>query len=233
MVPDECLGRNPQDSKHFATSTACYSFASEIHGKKESQMKHSMRPKNWRAYRATIGFVLCVAFLLGAGQAAAQQKDKKNKKDSAAPSTTPVIPLPDEQLVDYMISTMLGAWQVGDIEKLHECYADEVAIVSSTWNPPVIGWGNYLPLYQQQRARMQQVHMDRSNSLIKVNGNSAWATYQWDFGGTVDGQPTVSQGHTTLVMEKRNAKWVIVLNHTSVAEGRPVNTGTPASAPPH
>jgi ketosteroid isomerase-like protein len=132
-----------------------------------------------------------------------------------------------------MISTMLGAWQVGDIEKLHQCYSDEVAIVSSTWNPPVIGWSNYLPLYQQQRARMQQVRMDRSNTLIKVNGNSAWATYQWDFGGTVDGQPMVSQGHTTLVMEKRNAKWVIVLNHTSVAEGRPVNTGNPASAPPH
>ncbi len=200
-------------------------------------MKHEMRPKDWRACRAAIGFMLCVAFLLGAaGQAAAQQKDKKNKKDTPASSTTSVIPLPDEQQVDYMISTMLGAWQVGDIEKLHQCYADDVTIVSSTWNPPVIGWSNYLPSYQQQRARLQQVRMDRSNSLIKVNGNFAWATYQWDFGGVVDGQPAVSQGHTTLVMEKRNAKWVIVLNHTSVAEGRPVNTGTPgtpAPAQPH
>jgi ketosteroid isomerase-like protein len=97
----------------------------------------------------------------------------------------------------------------------------------------VIGWNNYLPLYQQQRARMQQVRLDRSNSFIKVNGNSGWVTYQWDFSGTVEGQPSVSQGHTTLVMEKRNDKWVIVLNHTSAAEGRPVNTGTPITAQPH
>ncbi len=198
-------------------------------------MTHVTRPKNRRAYRTATGFLLCVALLLGAAsQATAQQKDKKNKKDTPAPSSsTPAISLTDEQQIDYMISTMLGAWQVGDIEKLHGCYADDVTIVSATWNPPVIGWNNYLPLYQLQRARMQQVRMDRSNSFMKVSGNSAWATYQWDFTGTVDGQPTPSQGHTTLVMEKRNNKWVIVLNHTSVAEVRPVNTSTPASAQPH
>jgi ketosteroid isomerase-like protein len=197
-------------------------------------MTHVTRPKNRRAYRTATGFLLCVALLLGvASQATAQQKDKKNKKDTPAPSNTPAIPLPDEQQIDYMISTMLGAWQVGDTEKMHECYADDVTIVSSTWNPPVIGWNAYLPLYQQQRARMKQVRMDRSNSFIKVNGDSAWATYQWDYAGTVDGQPTVSQGHTTLVMQKLNNKWVIELNHTSVAETRPANTSAPASTQPH
>ena len=198
-------------------------------------MTHVTRPKIRRAYRTAIGFLLCVALLLGvASQATAQQKDKKNKKDTPAPSSnTPSIPLPDEQQIDYLISTMLGAWQVGDTEKMHECYADDVTIVSSTWNPPVIGWNTYLPLYQQQRARMKQVRMDRSNSFIRVNGDYAWATYQWDFTGTVDGQPTVSQGHTTLVMQKVNSKWVIELNHTSVAEARPINTSAPAATQPH
>ena len=197
-------------------------------------MKHGMRTKSRRAYRTAVRLVVCLGVLFAAAtQAAAQQKDKKNKKDTPAPSATPVIPLPDEQQIDYLVSTMLGAWQVGDIEKLHQCYADDVTIVSATWNPPVIGWSNYLPLYQQQRARMQQVRLDRSNSFIKVNGSSGWVTYQWDFSGTVEGQPSVSQGHTTLVMEKRNDKWVIVLNHTSAAEGRPVNTGTPTTAQPH
>jgi len=196
-------------------------------------MDQSRLPKSACVYRV-LGFVLCVAALLGtAAQPAAQQKDKKNKKDTPPASSTPIVPLSDEQQVDYLVSTMLGAWQVGDIEKLHQCYADDVTIVSATWSPPVISWNNYLPLYQQQRARMTQVRMDRSNSFVRVNGTSAWATYQWDFSGTVDGQGTVSQGHTTLVMEKRNAKWLIVLNHTSVAEARPANMTAPASAQLH
>lgn len=197
-------------------------------------MKAQMRPKDWRAYPIAIALLFCAGVFFGAvTPAGAQQKDKKNKKDAPAPSTTPTIPLTDERQIDYMISTMLGAWQVGDIEKLHQCYADDVTIVSATWAPPVINWNNYLPLYQQQRARMTQVRLDRSNTLLKVLGNSAWATYQWDFAGIVDGQGAVSQGHTTLVMEKRDAKWVIVLNHTSVAEGRPVNTNATPTGQPH
>jgi ketosteroid isomerase-like protein len=200
---------------------------------KETQMKPEGRPRVARAFRTALGLVLCVAVLFGtASQALAQQKDKKNKKDAPTTSTAPIIPLTDEQQIDYMLSTMLGAWQVGDIDKLHQCYADDVTVVSGTFNPPVISWSNYLPLYQQQRARMQQVRMDRSNTLIKVSGTFAWATFQWDFSGSVDGQPTVSQGHTTLVMEKHDGKWLIELNHTSAVE-RPANTGTPSSAQPH
>jgi ketosteroid isomerase-like protein len=195
-------------------------------------MREKMRPNGARAFRTGLGFLLCVAVLLAAaGQATAQQK--KNKKDTTQPNSGPVIPMTDEKQIDYMISTMLGAWQVGDAGKMHECYADDVTIVSSTFDPPAIGWNTYLPLYQQQRARMQQVRMDRSNTFIKVNGISGWATYQWDFSGTVDGQLSASQGHTTVVVEKRNAKWVIVLNHTSVAEGRPANMSAPSSAQPH
>jgi ketosteroid isomerase-like protein len=84
-------------------------------------------------------------------------------------------------------------------------------------------------VYQQQRARMQQVRMDRYNPHIKVSGTVAWACYQWEFAGVVDGQQTESQGQTTVVLEKRNNHWVIVLNHTSLAQKVP--PAAPASAP--
>jgi ketosteroid isomerase-like protein len=184
-------------------------------------MRERLRPIGLRACRAALALGLCVIVLLGAaGQASAQQKDKKNKKDAMPPAAdnTHVVAMSDEQQIDYLVSSMLGAWQLGDIDKLHQAYADDVTIIAGPYIPPVIGWSNYLPLYQQQRARMQQVRMDRSNTLVKINGTCGWATFQWDFSATVDGQPSVSQGHTTLVVEKRNGKWLITLNHTSVAE---------------
>src|SRR5690348_1629266 len=175
-----------------------------------------------------------VAIVLGAlllaacvSPAAANQKDKKKK--NAAAATTPILPLGDEQAIDYMISEMLGAWQMGDIEKLHKDYADDVIVVNGIWAPPVIGWNNYLAAYQQQHARMQQIRMDRTNTYIKYSGNFAWACYQWEFSAVVDGQPSAARGQTTLIMEKRDNRWVIVHNHTSLAQLAP--STSPANTP--
>jgi ketosteroid isomerase-like protein len=189
-----------------------------------------------RIWRAP-AFLLAGAFLLASLSPAAAQKDKKKKKDQAeSPDSSKTLSaMSDEQQIDYLLSEMLGAWQIGDVEKLHSTYADDVSIVNSVWAPPVIGWTNYAPLFQQQRARMQRVRMDRSNTFIRVNGNTGWACYQWDFSADVDGQPVQSRGQTTVVVVKRNDHWVIVHNHTSLSPGTqqppPANTTTPQQAP--
>ena len=185
-----------------------------------------------RIFQTAIPFLLAAVLFLTCGSPAAAQKEKKKKKDTSPPTDTSnmMIPLPDEQQIDYLLSDMLGAWQVGDIEKLHKDYADDVSIVNGSWAPPIIGWTNYLAVYQQQRTRMQQVRMDRLNTYIKVSGTVGWACYQWDFAAVVDGQPNASQGHTTVVLEKRNNHWVIVHNHTSLAPPRAPQT-VPANAP--
>ncbi len=183
-------------------------------------------PSLRRALLLVLGAALFLTCLL---PVPAQQKDKKKKKDaaSATDNSKPLTLLSDEQQIDYLLSDMLGAWQIGDVEKLHQDYADDVSLVNASWAPPIIGWTNYLAIYQQQRAHVQRVRMDRTNTYIKVSGTGAWACYQWDFEGVVDGNPNRSQGQTTVVLEKRNNRWVIVHNHTSLAPG------VPQAAPPN
>jgi ketosteroid isomerase-like protein len=193
-----------------------------------------------RILRALFTITVSIAILVSMASPLLAQKDKKKKKDpNASGDTHTIIPMPDEQQIDYKISEMLGAWQLGDADRLHQDYADDAVFVSGVWAPPVFGWSNYLPLYQQQRARMQQVRMDRVNTFIKVSGAVGWACYQWDFGGTVDGRGMTSHGQTTLVLEKRGDRWLIVHNHTSTTEASPTTTqpvpqGTPQqpSQPP-
>ena len=175
--------------------------------------------------RGTLTLLLAACFLLAILSPAAQ-KDKKKKKDEASTSNTTL--MTDEQQIDYTLSEMMGAMQVGDIDKLHSTYADDVSVVSANWAPPVMGWANYLAIYQQQRTHMQKVRLDRTNTFIKVKGEVAWACYQWSFIATIDGQPMQSQGQTTVVMEKRNGHWVIVHNHSSLAQPAPATTNTPA-----
>jgi len=199
-----------------------------------------MSPKIAPAARALLSAVLCAAMLLSAaGPAAAQQKDKKNKNKKDTPiETTTRSMMSDEQQIDYQISTMLGAWQVNDLEKLHQTYAEDVVIVSGNWAPPIIGWSNFATMYQQQRAHLQQVRMDRSNTFIKVAGTFGWACYQWDFAASVDGQASAAQGQTTLVFEKQNGHWLIAHNHTSLVQAngallpvKPASAGSAAPAP--
>jgi uncharacterized protein (TIGR02246 family) len=183
---------------------------------------------NLRSLRVSGTLLFALLLLLVAAAPVAAQKKKKD----APPADSSALPLPDEQRVDYVISEMLGAWQLGDIERLHKDYADDVTVVNGIYAPPVMGWTNFLASYQQQRARMQRVRLDRANTYIKVDGNVAWACYQWDFAATVDDQTATAQGQTTLVLQKRDGHWLIVLNHTSlVPSGQVQKPAERANAP--
>ena len=184
-----------------------------------------------RMVRNTFLLLAASALALTCISPAAAQKKKKSDPPPSTDSSKMLMPLNDEQQIDYTLSEMLGAWQLGDVEKLHGDYADDVAIVNGMWAQPIVGWTNYKAVYEQQRARMQQVRMDRTNTYIKVSGTVGWACYQWDFTAIVDGQQTVSQGQTTVVLEKRNSHWLIVLNHTSLAPKVPITAPATAPAP--
>ncbi len=184
-----------------------------------------------RIYAALAALAL-LFFCVAVSQAG--QNDKKKKKDPPRVdnnSANPVIPLTDEQQIDYMISEVLGAWQLGDSNRMHKNYAEDVSVVRSDLEPPIRGWPDYEKGYKQQRATMQQVRMDRSsNTYIKVNGNSAWACFQWDFSAVINGTPSAAMGQTTYVLIKKDNHWLIAHDHTSVVQSsRPQ---TPAGAAP-
>jgi len=188
-----------------------------------------------------IGALLWIAatLIFCASSLNAQQKDKKKKKDAPTvdnSSANPIVPMTDEQQIDYMISEVLGAWQIGDSARMHKNYSDDVSVVNGGWAPPILGWANYEALYKLQRSRMQQVRMDRSNTYIKVNGNAAWACFQWDFAAVIEGAPSAARGQTTYVFIKKDNHWLIAHDHTSVIQAAPAqapsNTVPGSAAPP-
>ncbi len=170
-------------------------------------------------------WIACVLAVIVYAAPVAAQKNKKGAANNptAGMDNNATVPIPTTEngAVDLAISSMLGAWQIGDADRMHQYYADDVLVVSGAYEPPIAGWPAYLRSYQALRARTQAAQLDRINSIIKVSGNSAWSTYQWEFAGIVDGAKANFRGHTTLVFEKREGKWLIVLNHTSMAEPPP------------
>jgi uncharacterized protein (TIGR02246 family) len=169
--------------------------------------------------RGVTGGMLALVFLLAAGAVPGQEK-------------TSLIPASEEQKMDVLISEMLAAWQIGDAELMHRYYAEDVIVVSGLYEPPVVGWTNYAAAYRQQRTRITSVRLDRRNTYLQIRGNVAWASYQWEFQAQADGRPATAQGHTTLVLEKRGGRWLIVHNHTSMVGQMQVQEPAPEPQPP-
>ena len=179
----------------------------------------------------SLALALAGGLPLLAGRPAAQKQNQKDK-NQAPPSTAIASPVltSDGQAIDTLVSQMLAAWQVGDVDMMHKYYSDDVTMVSGSWEPPLMGWANYVRAYQAQRSRTQGDRLERSNSYTKVTGDTAWCTYQWRYTGMVDGAQATAFGHTTLILEKRSGTWLIVLNHTSVVPV-PTQDSTQRSAP--
>jgi ketosteroid isomerase-like protein len=199
--------------------------------KSTSAMKNNGNLANSGWVHRFLGVMLILIIGLAlAGTAAAQKKKKDDSQPTPQPSSTSSTA--EEAKIDYVIGEFLAAWQLGDIPTMHKDVADDVSVVAGTWTPPAVGWTNYVAAYQEQRARMQQVRMDRSDTLIRIapSGQFAWACYQWDFNARVDGAPMAAEGQTTLVLEKKNDNWVIVHNHTSLVQVS--QPKSPASAAP-
>jgi ketosteroid isomerase-like protein len=179
-----------------------------------------------------ISFLLALALALGVLPASAQRKPKNPPPAATDDSNaTPSLPMSDTQKIDETISEMLGYWQIGMVDQMKKYYSPDVIVVSGAFEPPISGWDAYAKAYQAQRARIQGGQLDRTNTLIKVEGATAWATYQWEYFAVIDQAQHDVRGHTTLVLEKQGDDWVIALDHTSVVTDTLVQQSAPAQPP--
>lgn len=171
--------------------------------------------------------IACGMILLpgAAGQQGRQQKPKKE-------STEPVIPQKPEEQINLQISEMLAAWQFGNVELMHKYYAEDVSVVSGQWEPAIHGWAAYAAGYQRLRERVNSVNFDRANTYVNVKGTLGYASYQWAMQANVDSTPSEIRGHTTLILEKRLDRWLIIHNHTSIVSQVSSTPPSPAQKPP-
>ena len=193
-----------------------------------------MKQSATKCFAESVTWIALTLILMAAAVPATAQKnkDKKNNQPAADSHVDFKSLIPDSQAVDQTVGEALGYWQIGDVDSLHKYYSDDVVVVSGLWEPPVVGWANYLKAYQEQRARVPGGRLERSNTLIKVTGNSAWATYQFVYVAMVESKVMQIQGHTTLILNKQVDHWVIVLDHSSILDSAYSSPAPQAAAAP-
>ena len=190
---------------------------------------------NFACARWLTGMLAAVLILAVSSSAlAGPQTNKKSKvktNDQTDPNAPPMPPGSDADQIDRAIGEMLAGFELGNVEMMHKYYSDNVTFVSGAYEPPIVGWQNYVPLYQRQRAAFQSMQLVRRNTIIFPHGDVAWAMYQWEFDSLMSGQPYSMRGQTTLVFNKIGGNWLIVHNHTSEIAATPGPAQPPAAQP--
>jgi ketosteroid isomerase-like protein len=181
---------------------------------------------------ALMALVWCGLAPVYTAGATGQKKKADKYDDNKSAAGLPTLPNSASDQIDHAIGEMLGAFQVGNVEAMHKYYADNATFVSGSYEPPVQGWNNYVVLYQKQKASFQGMQLIRRNTFIFVHQDVSWASYQWQFNSTFNGQAFTARGQTTLVLNKVGDNWVIVHNHTSEICPAPVQTPPTAQAQP-
>lgn len=147
-------------------------------------------------------------------------------------SATPLWSASDEEKIEEVIEAVVNAYQSGDYESMGRYYASDVTVVPVDFAPPLRGWDTVKQRYQQAAANVKGVAMTRENTVLQRRGKVAWVVYQWRFAGMGEGRPLGALGHTTLVLEKRSGKWLIVHNHTSALPTAPAAEESSATTQP-
>ena len=174
------------------------------------------KTQNRIASARLVGWLVPVFLILALASGADAQQKKKNGADADTPGPAiPAVAGSVSEQIDHDIGEMLGAFQVGNVEAMHKYYADNVTFVSGSYEPPVVGWNNYVAMYQKQKAAFQGMQLIRRNTFLFVHQDVSWASYQWQFDGMSNGRPISARGQTTLVLNKVGDNWLIVHNHTS------------------
>ncbi len=192
-----------------------------------------MKLGNSALERRLIGVLAAIIVLAFTCSSSFAQKNKKNKQDSqqqqTADSNPVTMPLgSDADQIEQDIGQMLAAFQLGNTDMMHKYYADNVTFVSGDYAPPIMGWQNYVPQFERQKASFQSMQIVRRNTIIFPHGDVAWAMYQWEFTALYNGAPFDVRGQTTLIFNKVGGSWLIVHNHTSSI---PTQTAQAATAP--
>jgi len=156
--------------------------------------------------------VLVLLLVLAAGEVAAEKADKPaaaGKPDKEA------------ERIEEVVTGLLETHRAGSYDLMSRYYAPEVTMVSAAYEAPLVGWENVRKAYLAQEMSLQHFELMREGTSIERRGKLAWVSYRWTSVAKVRDQYLTTLGHTTLILEKRGGKWLIVYNHTSAAPPRP------------
>lgn len=123
-----------------------------------------------------------------------------------------------EQAIRHVMSAQADAWNRGDLEAFMAGYWKSPQVIFTSRGQVRRGWQATLQSYRAHYGSdtSSMGHLEFSHLEIhQLDSDSAWVLGRW----TLTGGDEDSTGIFTLIFRRLDAKWVIVMDHSSAAAG--------------
>jgi len=135
----------------------------------------------------------------------------------------------DADAVRKTLTDMAAAFERDDRAALERLWATDESVLVFENGHANVGWANYRDTHLgPEMAAMENTRFVLEDVRAHVTGSTAWVTLSYTISADVSGRRVDGNGLATVVLEKRDGRWLIVHWHSSNPrrqEARPPASG--------
>lgn len=123
----------------------------------------------------------------------------------------------DIRAIEGLLSRFGAAVAGGDIETIRATYCRDAISVFTGSSGRVRGVSDIVDVWSRHIDAWGDVTIDRTDTLVRIHGDTAWATFTWSGSGSVDGDRFELCGERwSVVLLWEDGAWRFALTHSSL-----------------
>lgn len=126
-------------------------------------------------------------------------------------------PHPDVVKIEDLLLRWTQAVAQGDLYVLEGLLSDNVVSIFTGSGHPAAGKDAVVEVWRRHLTLWDDVDISRRETLVRIHGDVAWATFLWDGAGSRDGvRYRVSGERWSVVTVWEQGRWMIAQTHSSL-----------------
>ena len=123
----------------------------------------------------------------------------------------------DIRAIEGLLSQFGAAVAAGDIEAIRAAYCPEAISVFTGSAGRVRGVSDIVEVWSRHIDAWGDVTIDRTDTLVRIHGDTAWATFTWSGSGSADGNRYEVGGERwSVVLLWEGGSWRFAQTHSSL-----------------
>ena len=124
---------------------------------------------------------------------------------------------PDVVEIDSLLTSLTDAVRTGDGEAVTSLLSDDPVAIFTGSTGRVVGSESVRDVWLRHLTSWNDVELKRRETVVRIHGDVAWATFLWDGVGGQDGETYRVNGERwSIVVVWEDGRWRIAQTHASL-----------------